>query len=139
VSCIMLWPGTIPPGSTCNEITAGFDFFTTFALLAGAEIPSDRPIDGRDLYPIMVQEEGYKPHTAFSGYEAKGLHMSYREGQWKLTLPSKATYGIGQLDHYELYKLDTDPGEQQDVSAEYPFILEQMIDKAKAFDKKIKQ
>jgi arylsulfatase A len=139
VSCIMLWPGTIPPGSTCNEITAGFDFFTTFALLAGAEIPSDRPIDGRDLYPLMVQEVGYQPHTEFSGYEAKGLHMSYREGSWKLILPSKATYGIGQLDHYELFKLDTDPGEQRDVSAKYPFILEQMIDKAKAFDKDIKQ
>jgi hypothetical protein len=64
--------------------------------------------------------------------------MSYREGIWKLTIPTKAVYGVGALDHYELYNLDNDPGEQQDVSNDFPFIKEQMIEKAKAFDKSIR-
>lgn len=139
VPCIMLWPGVIEAGSNCDEITAGFDLFSTFALLAGAEIPSDRVIDGVDLYPLMIQEEGYQAHQEFSGYEARGLHMSYRDGIWKITIPSKATYGVAPLDHYELFNLNTDPGEQNDVSAEFPFRLEQMMDKAKAFDKRVKQ
>ena len=138
VPCIMLWAGVIPSGTSCDEITAGFDLFTTFALMSGAEIPKDRPIDGRDLYPLVVMEEGYRPHNEFSGYEARGLQMSYREGHWKITLPSKATYGVGALDHYELFNLYSDPGELHDVSADYPFILEQMISKAKEFDKSIK-
>ncbi|MEE4256886.1 MAG: sulfatase [Bacteroidales bacterium] len=140
VACIMRWPGTIPPGTTCDHIAAGFDLFTTFALLAGADIPSDRPIDGKDLYAVMTMQEGVtSPHQEFSGYEARGLQMSYREGPWKISLPSKATYGAGALDHYELFNLESDPGERQDVSSEYPFILEQMTDKAKAFDKSVKQ
>jgi arylsulfatase A-like enzyme len=140
VACIMLWPGTIPEGYICSDITAGFDLFTTFAALAGAEIPDDRVIDGRDLYPLMTNNaDGPPPHQDFSGYEAKGLQMSYREGSWKLTIPTQAVYGVGALDHYELFNLENDPGELQDVSNDYPFIKEQMIEKAKAFDKDIKR
>ena len=140
VACIMLWPGVIPAGSSNSDITAGFDLFTTFAALAGAEIPTDRAIDGRDLTPLMTNNsDSPPPHRDFSGYEARGLHMSYREGPWKLTIPTKAVYGAGALDHYQLFKLDEDIGEQKDVSAEYPFIMEQMIEKAKGFDKSVKQ
>jgi arylsulfatase A-like enzyme len=139
VACIMLWPGTIPEGYVCSDIAAGFDLFTTFAALAGADIPGDRVIDGRDLFPLMTNNaDGPPPHQDFSGYEARGLQMSYREGIWKLTIPTKAVYGVGALDHYELYNLDNDPGEQQDVSNDFPFIKEQMIEKAKVFDKSIR-
>ena len=139
VACIMRWPGVIPAGSICSDITAGFDLFTTFAAIAGAAIPSDRPIDGRDLMPLMTNNaDGPPPHMDFSGYEARGLQMSYREGPWKLTIPTKAVYGVGALDHYELFNLNDDIGEKNDVSARYPFIFEQMIEKAKGFDKDIK-
>lgn len=140
VACIMRWPGHIPAGTICSDITAGFDLFTTFAAIAGAKIPDDRPIDGRDLYPLMTNNsDGPPPHRDFSGYEARGLQMSYREGPWKLTLPTKAVYGVGALEHYELFMLEEDPGELHDVSAQYPFIMEQMIEKAKGFDKRIKE
>ena len=140
VACIMKWPGVIPEGSICSDITAGFDLFTTFAAIAGAEIPTDRPIDGRDLYPLMTNNaDGPPPHRDIAGYEARGLHMSYREGVWKLAIPTKAVYGVGALDNYELYQLDDDPGEQNNVAKQYPFIMEQMIEKAKEFDKEIKR
>lgn len=138
VACVMLWPGVIPAGSICSDITAGFDLFTTFATLAGAEIPTDRIIDGRDLYPLMTNNyDGPPIHQDFSGYEARGLQMSYREGPWKLTIPTKAVYGVGALDHYQLFLLEEDLGEQKDVSEKYPFVRDQMIDKAKEFNKGI--
>ena len=140
VACIMMWPGTIPEGYICSDITAGFDLFTTFAALAGADIPDDRVIDGRDLFPLMTNNaDGPPPHQDFAGYEARGLHMSHREGPWKLTIPTKAVYGVGALEHYELFNLAEDPGETNDVSDDYPFIKEQMIEKAKSFDKSVKQ
>lgn len=137
VACIMKWPGVIPAESTCQEIAAGFDLFTTFAAIAGVEIPTDRPIDGRNIYSLMTKSIDEPVHTDFAGYEAKGLHMSYREGPWKLTIPTRAVYGVGALDHYELFKLDEDPGETRDVSKEYPFIFDQMIEKAKELDKSV--
>lgn len=139
VACIMKWPGVIPEGSICSDIAAGFDLFTTFAAIAGAEIPTDRPIDGRDLYPLMTNNyDGPPIHRDFSGYEARGLQMSYREGPWKLTIPTKAVYGVRALDHYELFMLEEDPCELQDVSEQYPFVKEQMVEKAKSLDKSIK-
>lgn len=138
VACIMKWPGVIPAGSICSDITAGFDLFTTFASIAGAKIPDDRIIDGRDLYPLMTNNsDGPPPHRDFSGFEARGMQMSYREGPWKLTIPSRATYGVGKLEHYELFNLAEDPGEKEDVSTQYPFIKEQMIEKAKEKNKSI--
>lgn len=140
VACIMKWPGLIPAGSSCSDITAGFDLFTTFARLAGAPVPADRVIDGRDLYPLMTNNaDGPPPHLDFSGYEARGLHMSYREGPWKICLPTRAVYGIGELQDYELYLLPEDPGEQHNVARQYPFILEEMIRKAEEHDRKLKQ
>lgn len=138
VACIMMWPGVIPEGSICSDIAAGFDLFSTFAAIAGAEIPTDRPIDGRDLYPLMTNNNDGPPiHRDFSGYEARGLQMSYREGPWKLTIPTQAVYGVGALDEYQLFMLEDDPGETKDVSAEYPFVVEQMIEKAKEKDKSV--
>ena len=83
--------------------------------------------------------DGPPIHRDFSGYEARGLQMSYREGPWKISIPTEAVYGADALDHYQLFMLEEDPGEQKDVSAKYPFILEQMIDKAKGFDKDVKK
>jgi len=138
VACLMVWPGVIPAGTICSDITAGFDLFTTFAAIAGADIPNDRIIDGRDLYPLMTNNaDGPPPHRDIAGYEGHGLQMSYREGPWKLTIPTKAVYGVGALDHYELFNLNDDPGEKNDVSKEYPFVLDQMKDKAKELDKRI--
>ena len=135
----MMWPEVIPEGSVCSDIAAGFDLFSTFAAIAGAEIPTDRPIDGRDLYPLMTNNNDGPPiHRDFSGYEARGLQMSYREGPWKLTIPTHAVYGANTLDEYQLFMLEEDPGETKDVSAEYPFVLEQMIEKAKEKDKSVR-
>jgi arylsulfatase A len=51
--CIMRWPGRIPAGTACRELAATMDLLPTFANLAGAELPSDRIIDGRDIWPLM--------------------------------------------------------------------------------------
>jgi hypothetical protein len=42
------WPSNIPEGRLSNEIVHEVDTFTTLAKIAGAEIPTDRPIDGVD-------------------------------------------------------------------------------------------
>ena len=41
-------PARIPAGRVSNEIVHEVDTFTTFARIAGAQVPQDRPIDGVD-------------------------------------------------------------------------------------------
>lgn len=42
------WPGKIPAGRVSDEIVHGADIFPTLAVLTGAGLPHDRPIDGVD-------------------------------------------------------------------------------------------
>lgn len=82
--CVMRWPGAIPAGSVCPQAASGMDFFVTFSKLAGASIPTDRVIDGKDIFPLMAGTPG-----AVSPYDEDGFffdHVNFkpvRRGQWK--------------------------------------------------------
>lgn len=115
VFCIARWPGRIPVGQTCDELVAGFDFYPTFARLAGAEIPKDRVIDGKDIWPLMKGEpDARSPHEAFFYYEGYRL-VAVRSGKWKLVLADKNAPQKGKPRPAELYNLENDPGEKSNV------------------------
>src|SRR4051812_5176599 len=62
---IVRWPGRVPAGRVSNEIVHEVDTYTTFAKLAGARVPRDRPIDGVDQTDFLLgksdksNREGY--------------------------------------------------------------------------------
>jgi len=51
---IIRWPGRIPVGRVSNEIVHEVDTFATFAKIAGAQVPQDRPIDGVDQTDFLL-------------------------------------------------------------------------------------
>jgi arylsulfatase A-like enzyme len=115
--CIMRWPGAIPAGVVCSEVTAAMDFLPTLARLAGTEPPSDRIIDGRDIGPLMRSEPGARsPHDAFCYYSKDDL-QAVRSGPWKLHVARNGAPAR------ELYNLESDIGETQDVAAEHTEIV----------------
>ena len=56
VPCIMRWPDKIPAGKVNHELTTAMDFLPTLARLAGGKEPSDRVIDGKNIWPLMQGE-----------------------------------------------------------------------------------
>ncbi len=125
VSCIMKWPGNIPASTQCDEIITGMDLFTTFADLAGAPIPTDRVIDGKDIQPLMKNEKGAKsPHKAVYGFTATGRLMSVRYKNWKLILPGK--HWTGNFETPQLYDLNNDQGEETNVADAHPKVVQEM-------------
>ena len=137
VSCILSWPGVIPAGTECNELTTGMDLFATIIKVAGAEIPADRPIDGKDILPLMRGEEGAKsPHKAVFGFRPRGGIESVRYQNWKLIMPK--TDRQGKEIPVELYDLEKDLGEQSNVSSKFPDIVKDMIRMGEDADKAIK-
>ena len=114
VACIARWTGRIPAGTTNSELIAGFDFYTTFAKLAGAEIPTDRVVDGKDIAPLLLAQPGAKsPHDAFYYYQ--GLQLAaVRSGDWKLVFPA----GMRRIP--ELYNVVGDLGETRNVREQNP-------------------
>lgn len=138
VSCIMSWPGVIPAQTSCDEPTTAMDLFTTFAIIAGAEVPKDRVIDGKNILPLMKAEKGAKsPHTAVYGFRGKGGLMSVRYQNWKLIMPSRDNEG--NLSSPQLYNLDNDIGETTDVSDKYPQLVDKIFVMANEADIAIKE
>src|SRR5262249_43295588 len=53
VPCIVRWPGQVPGERVEKQPVVVMDLFTTLAKAGGADVPRDRPIDGRDLAPLL--------------------------------------------------------------------------------------
>ena len=134
----MRWPGRIPVGRVCNELAVTFDLFPTFAKLAGAEVPKDRLIDGRDIWPLIAGAPGAKtPHAVFYYYWAQHL-QAVRWGKWKLHFTHKYPHpdpagkdGLpGKLPDLQigpaLFDLDADPAETHDVYTEHPDVVKRI-------------
>jgi len=139
VPCIARWPGRIPAGSVVTEPAMTIDILPTVARLIGADLPS-HPIDGKDIWPLMAGVSGVKsPHEALYFYYHQNDLEAVRSGKWKLVFPHKyrslsgapgrdgkpAPYSRGRCG-LELYDLNSDIGEQQDVAAQYPKVVQRL-------------
>ena len=130
VPCIIRWPGKIPAGRTCDEVSSTMDLLPTFAQLAGAETPGDRIIDGKDIWPLLSGgKDAASPHEAFFYYYLAQL-QAVRAGKWKLHLPLKAKWtnfrGASRPSRAELYDLETDVGETTNVANRHPEVVERL-------------
>lgn len=84
----ILWaPGRVPAKTTCESIATTMDILPTFAALAGADVPSDRTIDGEDIRHLFHGEfEQADADKAYFYYLRVHL-QAVRQGKWKLHLP----------------------------------------------------
>jgi arylsulfatase A-like enzyme len=113
VPAIAWWPGRIQPG-VCDETTATFDLFPTLRSLAGvAPAEGGRPLDGADLSSLLLEGEPLPPRTLFWRIRER---RAVRRGPWKLV----SVEGEAPM----LFNLATDLGEERDVAAEHPDVLE---------------
>jgi len=120
VPFIARWPGRIEAGSVSDRISAFWDMMPTFADIAGVPAPDD--IDGVSLLPALLGEE--------AGAEARPFYWEYhglwrgaqavRVGRWK----GVRLGGHDDADApIELYDLEADPGESNDVARANPGVV----------------
>jgi arylsulfatase A-like enzyme len=136
---IFRWRGKIPAGGVCREPAMTIDVLPTLARLAGAQVPADRIIDGKDIWPLISSpRRARSPHEAL--YIYWGGHLdAVRSGKWKLHLPHeyrtlKGPPGTGGLPGpYEqkqigtaLFDLEQDAGETQDLAAGHPDVVRRL-------------
>lgn len=127
VPTVIRWPAGIPAGKSYNSLMTAMDILPTFAKLAGADFPSDRVIDGKDILPVLTQG-AVTPHEAFFYFKANTL-TAVRSGEWKLHLGKKSA----------LYNLDEDIGEKVNVLKSHPEIAAQLRAYAAAFEADLAQ
>jgi arylsulfatase A-like enzyme len=83
VPFIIRWPGQIPAGRASNEIVHQVDTFTTFAAMAGAAIPADRPIDGVDQSDFLRGKSDVSKRDGFPVFVADRLE-AVKWRNWKI-------------------------------------------------------
>jgi arylsulfatase A-like enzyme len=134
VPCVMWQPGTVPPGTVCEEIATTMDVLPTFAAMAGAVLPTDRTIDGHNITPLVIgQPDAVTPYEYLLYYFGNELH-GVRSGRWKLrTRNHLRNENIYRYDAPRdvflpaaLYDLHRDPGEQKSVLKNHPQIVERL-------------
>lgn len=54
--CYLKWPAQLPAGHTVTQIAGAIDLLPTITSLAGIPRVGDKPLDGRDLTPLLLQE-----------------------------------------------------------------------------------
>ncbi|WP_166822215.1 sulfatase family protein [Thalassoroseus pseudoceratinae] len=142
VPAILWGPGRVPKGLTCHQLASTLDILPTFANLAGAEIPTDRVIDGEDITHLFHGkfEQANREKTFF--YYLRVHLQAVRQGKWKLHLPrEKEPVGAAPFsrnthiapadrigfDKPFLVDLENDIGETTNVAAEHPQVVQQLL------------
>lgn len=126
---VIRWPGKIPAGASNNELMTAMDLHPTFAKLAGAKIPSDRVIDGKDVWPVLTGK-AKTPHKAFF-YHRQNELQAVRSGNWKLHLIDGKPSA--------LHNLKTDIGESNNLLAKNPKIERKLMAYIRDFEKDLAQ
>ncbi len=124
---VIRWPGMIPAGHDNNELMTTMDLLPTFAKLAGAELPTDRIIDGKDIWPTLVGQST-TPREAFFYHQGNAL-TAVRSGKWKLH--------TNKGRPVQLYNLDDDIGETNNVIESHPEVVKQLNNRLHEFAKDI--
>jgi arylsulfatase A-like enzyme len=120
VPCLISWPVEIPAGQRVAAPLGGVDLVPTLLELAGLPVPAT--MDGRSFAADITA--GREPHSApvfaeiASGEalyrrqhdpEQFAAHVMVRDGEWK--------YVWNRFDADELYRLDEDPAEMNNLAA----------------------
>jgi len=112
---ILSWPAGIDSGQVNDEIGVMMDILPTIMEIVGGQAPTDRPIDGKSLLP-MLQDGASSPHERV--YWSYGEQLAVRQGDWKLVLDGKLDFSRQQADAVHLANLGEDPGERSNLQVE---------------------
>ncbi len=120
VPMIWHWPGHIAPGRVSDLLWYFPDVLPTLAEITGAEPPPD--IDGISIAPELLGEEvvGRKQPQHRYLYWEYGGQVAVRQGPWKAIRP-------GRHRPWELYNLDRDVSERQNLAEKKPDVLQRLI------------
>lgn len=103
------------------------DVMPTFLELADIEHPVSEPtaelleMQGVSMIPLIKGEKGIDFDERGFGSELFGVR-AYRKGEWKI-LKLPVPYGTGK---WQLYNLNSDPGEKNDLAQNHPDILDEL-------------
>jgi len=125
------WPGRFPAGAKVDAMASHVDLLPTFCDLLQIPLPADRKLDGRSILPLLASGGGESPHEYL--YHTWDRYTPNPHNRWaicssryKLVGYHKADEPLPEEPAGALYDLAADPGETENIAAEYPEIVAEL-------------
>lgn len=129
VPMFMYWPGGVPAKTVYDHPVLALDLYPTFAGLAGAKIPADKKLDGKDIWADL--QAGRNPHANETIYWCRhhggGNEVALRHGNLKAFRK--------QFGKWQVYDVTKDFGEAKDIAKDHSPQLNLMINDGAAWSK----
>lgn len=152
VPFVARWPGRIPAGTESDEAITDMDLLPTLTRLAGADVPDDRVIDGKDIWPLLTgKPDARSPHEAIFYLRGRGID-GIRIGDWKYRMatdkPPKVKKSKRQpasdsksrkVKVETLYNLSDDIGEKTNLLDEHPEIAQRLKRQLASFETELRK
>jgi arylsulfatase A-like enzyme len=131
------WPGQIDAGRRIDRVAAHIDLFPTLLDICGIEIPQNLTIDGVSLLPLLGGSVNEWPDRFLFFQFHRGMtprqyqNCAVRSQKYKLV----SVHGMTQEPksvlpllepRFELYDLENDPGEKENIAGVKMQIVEKM-------------
>jgi len=127
VPAIIQWPGHIRAGVSSGKTVLSMDFFPTILKLAG--IDYTQSLDGISIADLLLHEKSLESRIVFWQH---GKGYAARDGKWKLIV-----HGSGTTP--ELYNLEDDMEEKNDVAGDHPEIVEKLLSALEKWKKDVSE
>jgi arylsulfatase A-like enzyme len=109
---LIRWPNRIQSGTTIREIAGAIDLLPTLTRLAGIPRVGTKPLDGRDISPLLLGTARDWPDRRIFSHQ--NGNVSVRTQRYRLDARG------------ELFDLVADPGQRTDISAQQPKITAEL-------------
>jgi arylsulfatase A-like enzyme len=138
------WKGVIPAGAVCDRLVSNLDFAPTLFEIAGVQPPAEMVLDGQSMLKALKGDPSYRRESLFleitteravvtdDGFKyiavrylpavQEQVDQGRRFNHWCQPLESAThTYGAdarypGYFDQDQLYDLNTDPAERENLA-----------------------
>ena len=123
VPCIVKWPRHVEPASTCSLPSYFPDWFPTLCSIAGADMPIGQHLDGIDLSSALRSEQpADRSELMIWDFHGYGGQVAIRDGRFKAVRRNL----LGRPTPWELYDLEQDEVESNDLAEAHPEILRRL-------------
>lgn len=143
--CFLRWPGVIEAGSASKFTTAHIDLMPTILDFCQVSKPAEAELDGRSIRPLIpevgvIKPQGWPDRHLFLQWHRGNVPQRYHhfaaigpQGRWKLLTSTPAgKHELQQPPKFELYDLQNDIGEKNNLAGEHPNVVAKL---KQAYDK----
>ena len=131
VPFVVRWPGKIKANTKSNKLICLTSLMATCAEVANVSMPENAGEDSYSILPLLENEEAISPYQVVVHHSINGK-FSIRKGKWKLELCPGSGGWSGPRDvkarqegapEIQLYDLDLDESERNNVYESYPEVV----------------